>query len=423
MSFPFYIARRYLFSKKSHNAINWISGISLVGIAIMTMALIVTLSVFNGFHDMVATFFTTLDPQIKVSPSVGKAVASNDAMLEKIRNLNSVEGTYDYVEDQALLIYGRCQKVARLRGVDENFEKFTQIDSILYGEGEFHLWDEQLDLEGSDHGLVYTKVPCVVLGIGLAEALGTGVDFKTPIDIYTPKREGQLDMVNPADGFRTEQLHSSGVIFNVKQQKYDAEYAIIPIETAREIFGMEGMTTALNIKIKKGYSISFVKNEIEEIVGNRFKVEDLYEQQEDVFRIMKIEKLMAYIFLTFILIIACFNIISSLSMLIIDKKADAETLRSLGANRKQIERIFLFEGRIISTLGAVIGIIVGLALCWVQQKYGIVALGKSSGNFVVDAYPVNVHVTDIIIVFVTVVVTSFLSILYPVRSLLRENKK
>ncbi|MDO4819656.1 MAG: FtsX-like permease family protein [Prevotella sp.] len=423
MSFPFYIARRYLFSKKSHNAINWISGISIIGVAVMTMALVVTLSVFNGFHDMVATFFTTLDPQLKVSPKEGKAMLCDDPLLAQMRSVKGVEGAYECVEDQALLIYGECQKVVHLRGVDENFERLTQIDSILYGDGEFRLWDEQLDIEASDDELSYTRVPCIVLGIGVAEELGTGVDFQTRIQAFTPKREGQPDLTNPAEGFITEELASSGVIFNVKQQKYDNEYGIIPIETARDIFSMQGMMTSLNIKVKDGVSTESVKKRLKEIGGDRFKVEDLYEQQEDVFRIMKVEKLMAYIFLTFILIIACFNIISSLSMLIIDKKEDAQTLRSLGADEKQIARIFLFEGRIITAIGAVAGIVLGLLLCWMQQTFGIVALGKSSGNFVVDAYPVSVHGLDIILIFVTVVAVGFLSACYPVHSLLRVRKR
>lgn len=420
MNFPFYIARRYLISKKSHNAINWVSGISVVGVAITTMALVVTLSVFNGFHDMVATFFTTLDPDLKITPANGKFMRADDSLLQDIRKIEGVEGVYESIEDQALLIYGQNQKVVRLRGVDDKFQQLTKIDSIIYGEGDFKLWDTQLDIEKSISELVYTQVPCATLGIGVADDLGTGVNFVLPLNVFVPDHNGQIDITDPTSGFSQATLYPSGVLFNVKQQKYDKNYIIVPIDFARDLFGQKGMISALNIKVK---NVKNVKSKIESILGSKYKVSDLYEQQEDVFRIMKVEKLMAYIFLTFILIIACFNIISSLSMLIIDKKDDVVTLRSLGANDRQISNIFLFEGRLISILGAVIGICIGVLLCWLQETYGIVALGKSSGNFVVDAYPVSVHGLDIVLIFVTVVAIGFLSVCYPVHSLLKVRKR
>ncbi len=420
MNFPFYIARRYLISKKSHNAINWVSGISVVGVAITTMALVVTLSVFNGFHDMVATFFTTLDPDLKITPANGKFMRADDSLLQDIRKIEGVEGVYESIEDQALLIYGQNQKVVRLRGVDDKFQQLTKIDSIIYGEGDFKLWDTQLDIEKSISELVYTQVPCATLGIGVADDLGTGVNFVLPLNVFVPDHNGQIDITDPTSGFSQATLYPSGVLFNVKQQKYDKNYIIVPIDFARDLFGQKGMISALNIKVK---NVKNVKSKIESILGSKYKVSDLYEQQEDVFRIMKVEKLMAYIFLTFILIIACFNIISSLSMLIIDKKDDVVTLRSLGANDRQISNIFLFEGRLISILGAVIGICIGVLLCWLQETYGIVALGKSSGNFVVDAYPVSVHGLDIVLIFVTVVAVGFLSVCYPVHSLLKVRKR
>ncbi|MCQ2113457.1 MAG: FtsX-like permease family protein [Bacteroidaceae bacterium] len=420
MNFPFYIARRYLISKKSHNAINWVSGISVVGVAITTMALVVTLSVFNGFHDMVATFFTTLDPDLKITPTNGKFMRADDTLLQDIRKIEGVEGVYESIEDQALLIYGQNQKVVRLRGVDDKFQQLTKIDSIIYGEGDFKLWDTQLDIEKSISELVYTQVPCATLGIGVADDLGTGVNFVLPLNVFVPDHNGQIDITDPTSGFSQATLYPSGVLFNVKQQKYDKNYIIVPIDFARDLFGQKGMISALNIKVK---NVKNVKSKIESILGSKYKVSDLYEQQEDVFRIMKVEKLMAYIFLTFILIIACFNIISSLSMLIIDKKDDIVTLRSLGANDRQISNIFLFEGRLISILGAVIGICIGVLLCRLQETYGIVALGKSSGNFVVDAYPVSVHGLDIVLIFVTVVAVGFLSVCYPVHSLLKVRKR
>ena len=290
-----------------------------------------------------------------------------------------------------------------IKGVDDNFSGLTHINEILYGDGRFELHAADLN-----YG---------VLGIGLAEDLSTGVEFNNTLKIYAPKREGQLDMANPTDGFVEDELYSPGVLFSVRQAKYDKKYIITSIAFARNLFGQQGMLTSLELRLKQGSDFSAVKSNIQQIAGTKYNVKDRYEQQEDTFKIMQIEKFIAYIFLTFILMVACFNIIGSLSMLIIDKKDDVVTLRNLGANDHQIVRIFLFEGRMISTIGAIIGIGIGLLLCWLQQTYGIVALGESSGSFVVNAYPVSVHPTDIILIFATVVIVGYLAVWYPVRYL------
>ena len=403
MNFPFYIARRYLFSRKSTHVINIISGISVVGVAVATMALVVTLSVFNGFQDLVASFFTNFDQQIKVAPIQGKSAPSDDPILTKIKHLPDIDVATESVEDQALAIYGERQAMITIKGVDDNFSSLTHINDILYGDGHFELHAADLN-----YGVV---------GIGLADDLGTGVEFKNTIKIYAPKREGQLDMANPTDGFVEDDLYSPGVLFSVRQAKYDRNYIITSISFARNLFGQQGMLTSLELRLKPGSDFEAVKKEIQQIAGNKYSVKDRYEQQEDTFKIMQIEKFIAYIFLTFILMVACFNIIGSLSMLIIDKKDDVLTLRNLGANDHQIIRIFLFEGRMISTIGAIIGIGIGLLLCWIQQTYGIVALGESSGSFVINAYPVSVHPTDIILIFATVVIVGYLAVWYPVRYL------
>jgi lipoprotein-releasing system permease protein len=252
-------------------------------------------------------------------------------------------------------------------------------------------------------------------GIRLAEQLGTGLMYEEPLQIYAPRREGQLNMANPMDGLVADELFSPGVIFNVKQARYDKGYILTDIAFARRIFEQQGMVSALELRLKPGSNFESVKSEIKQIVGDECYVRDRFEQQDDTFKIMKIEKLIAYIFLTFILVVACFNIIGSLSMLIIDKKDDVVTLRNLGASDKQITRIFLFEGRLISALGAVIGIIIGLVLCWAQQTFGLVKLGSSSGSFIINAYPVSVHPEDIILIFLTVLIVGFLAVWYPVR--------
>lgn len=401
MNFPFYIARRYLFSKKSTNAINVISGISVVGVAIASMALVVTLSVFNGFHDMVASLFTQLDPQIKITPTKGKTVVADDPLLMRIRQLPQVDVATEVMEDQALAVYGERQAMVILKGVEDNFDKLTHIREILEGDGDFELHAADMN-----YG---------ILGMGVAYQLGTGYTYEHPLRIYAPRREGQLNMANLQEGFVEDELYSPGVLFSIKQGKYDKRYIITSIAFTRQMFDQQGMLSSLELRLKPGSNFEQVKAKMQEIAGDQFLVHDRYEQQDDTFRIMKIEKLIAYIFLTFILVIACFNIIGSLSMLMIDKKNDVGTLRNLGASDKQIIRIFLFEGRMISLMGAIIGIAIGLLLCWLQQQYGIVRLGQSEGSFIIDAYPVSVHPWDIIFIFLTVVAIGFLSVWYPVR--------
>jgi len=401
VNFPFYIARRYLFSKKSTNAINVISGISVVGVAVATMALVVTLSVFNGFHDMVASLFTQMDPQLKITPVKGKTVAADDSLLTRIRQLPQVEVATEVMEDQALAVYGERQTMVLLKGVEDNFDKLTHIREVLEGDG--------------DYALHAADMYYGILGMGVAYQLGMGYTYEHPLKIYAPRREGQLNMANLQEGFVEDELYSPGVLFSIKQGKYDKRYIITSIDFTRHLFDQQGMLSSLELRLKPGSDFDAVKAQMQEIAGDRFLVRDRYEQQDDTFRIMKIEKLIAFIFLTFILAIACFNIIGSISMLMIDKKNDVVTLRNLGASDKQIVHIFLFEGRMISTIGAVIGIVIGLLLCWLQQQYGIVRLGQSEGSFIVDAYPVSVHPWDIVLIFLTVIAVGFLSVWYPVR--------
>jgi lipoprotein-releasing system permease protein len=406
MNFEFYVARRYLFSKKKTNVINIISGISVTGVAIATMALVVTLSVFNGFSDLVASLFTAFDPQIEVTPVNGKTVAADDPVLTQMRELPQVEVATECVEDLALAVYQGRQAMVTVKGVDDSFQQLTHIDDILQGDGVFELHAADLSY----------GIP----GIRLADVLGLGYRYEEPLHIYAPRREGQVDLTDPADGFVEDELYSPGVVFSVMQAKYDRSYILTSIGFARRLFDQQGMLSSLCLRLKPGSDFSQVKSQLKQLAGDNFYVKDRYEQQDDTFRIMKIEKLIAYIFLTFILVVACFNIIGSLSMLIIDKRQDVQTLRNLGANDRQITRIFLFEGRLISALGAFIGIAVGLLLCWLQQAFGIIRLGSTAGSFIVDAYPVSVHPWDVVVVFVTVLAIGFLSTWYPVRYFARR---
>lgn len=409
MNFPFYIARRYLFSKKSHNAINVISAISVCGVSLATLALVCTLSVFNGFQDLVATFFTAFDPQLKITAVRGKVFDGQDSRILQVKNLPAVEVASESLEDYAMVQYQGRQAMAVIKGVEDNFERLTPIDSILFGRGELVLHDEVVDY--------------AIPGIQFLSMLGTGIRFLDPLEIYAPRRGAKVNLANPSTAFVTGSLFSSGLVFAVNQEKYDASYILTSLQFARKLFQYTDEIGALNLKLKPDVDESSVRKQIQEILGDDFRVEDRYEQQADTFRIMEIEKLISYLFLTFILMIACFNVIGSLSMLIIDKRDDVVTLRNLGASDRQIVRIFLFEGQMISFFGAFIGVILGLFLCWLQQEYGLISLG-SSGSFVVDAYPVSIRTWDVVLVFVTVLLVGFLSVWYPVcflsRRLLRK---
>ena len=407
MNFPLYVARRYLFSKKSTNAINVISVISVIGVAVATMALVIVLSVFNGFHDLVATFFTNFDPQLEVVPTQGKTAPSDDPLLAKMKALPEVDVATESVEDQALAIYQDHQAMVIVKGVDDNFDQLTHIKDILFGDGTYSLHAGNLQ-----YG---------IMGIRLAAALGTGARFGDYLRIYAPQKEGQFDATNPSEAFVVDSLLSPGVVFSVNQSKYDKNYIIAPIAFARNLFGQQGRLSSLEFRLKDGSDLDAVKKEMQEIGGAKYKVMDRFEQQADTFKIMQIEKYIAYIFLTFILIVACFNIIGSLSMLIIDKKEDVVTLRNLGANDRQISQIFLLEGRLISAFGAIIGIGLGLLLCWLQQQYGLVSLGSSSGSFVINAYPVSVHYDDVALIFLTVIVVGWVAVWYPVKRSLTPN--
>ena len=403
MNFPFFIARRYIFSKKSHNAINIISGISVVGVAIATMALVWTLSVFNGFHDLVASLFTAFDPQLRITLAEGNTIEANDSRLKKLQQLPCVAVYTPVMEGQAMVVTGGQQHVVTIMGVADNFSKQTHIQKILYGEGSFVLHADVLE-----YG---------VLGLQLAAKMGLSIDFTEPLQVYAPKRGERVNMANPLSSFNHQELQSPGVVFMVQQGKYDSNYIITSLRFAQNLFDQQGRISSAEVKLKKGVSLAKAKEEISVLLGDKFTVQDRYEQQDDVFRIMRIEKLISYLFLTFILLVACFNIIGSLSMLMIEKKQDVQTLRSMGATDRQICHIFMFEGRMISLAGAVIGLLLGLLLCWLQQEYGLISMGQSEGNFIVEAYPVSVHPWDLVVIFVTVLLVGWAAVWYPVRYL------
>lgn len=404
--FPLYIARRYLFSRKSHHTINIISAISVVGVVLATTALVITLSVFNGFSDLVASFFTAFDPQLKVSLIEGKTVSSKDSALSRLRSNPDIATYTEVLEDQALIVGTNRQYVVTIKGVDDSFAEQADLSSLLYGDGEFILHADVLE-----YG---------VMGIRLASSLGLGTHYEGGLPIYAPRRGERVNMANPMQSFNKDELYSPGIVLAVNQTKYDANYILTSIQFARNLFDQPGQVSGIELGLREGVSIRRAQANIQAQLGPRFKVENRYEQQVDVFRIMQVEKFIAYLFLTFILLVASFNIIGSLSMLMIDKKADVETLRALGASNPQIGNIFLIEGWLISGLGAILGIIIGLLLCWGQQTFGWVKMGQSAGSFLIEAYPVSIHIADIFVIFATVLAVSIVAVWWPVRRMSRN---
>ncbi len=404
MRFPLFMARRYLFSRKKVGAINIISGISVAGVAFCTAALLITLSVFNGFHDLIGQLYTQFDPPLKVVPVKGKSVESQTPALQSMAKLEGVEAASFCYEDNALILFQGHPTVINLKGVDDAYEHVTGIRSILYGNGSY-----QLQRGGVNYGIP---------GIGLASQMG-GVDFGT-LEICAPRRGERINMANPIESFNTGDLTSARVCFNVNQRKYDENYFICSLDFAQKLFEQPGRITSLELKLKPEADISTVQKQAQQLAGADFKVLTQMEQQEDVFNIMNIEKTMAYLFLTFILLIACFNIVGSVSMLIIDKRTDVLTLRHLGASQKFTFRIFLYEGHFIALLGAVVGTALGLLVCWAQQTFGLVQMGSDQSNYIISAYPVSIHFTDVVLVFVTVSVVGFLAVWYPVKYLSRK---
>lgn len=402
---PFFVARRYLFSRKRISAINLVSAISVVGVAFGTAALLCTLSVFNGFHDLIGSLYTAFDPEVKIVAAKGKSFAADDPALEAVRRLPEVEAASASYTDNALILFCGNPQVITLKGVDDHFERVTGIRSILYPENGTY----QLESAGLSYGIP---------GIGLASMMGS-VDYGS-IQICAPTRGERINLANPAASFNAEDLYSSGVCFAVSQKQYDEAYMIAPLAFAQRLFEHEGTLTSLELKLKPSADPEQALRRIRQTLGSGFKALNRAEQQEDTFNVMNIEKTMAYFFLTFILLVACFNIVGTVSMLMIDKRADVVTLRSLGADEGLIFRIFLCEGSMISFLGAVAGTLLGLLICYLQQTFGLLSLGGSSGNFIIDAYPVSIHPSDVVIVFFTVLIVGFLAVLYPVKYLTRR---
>jgi lipoprotein-releasing system permease protein len=397
-----YIARRYLFSKKSHNAINIISGISVCGVALATLALVCTLSVFNGFHDLISGFFTHFDPDLKVEAVKGKTFSLDSATLACLRDLPEVEVVSLTLEDNAMAKYKGQQTMVTIKGVDDDFQSLTDIEEILYGNPEFKLYDAV-----ADYG---------VLGIQLMYTLGTGFDPYDPVEVYAPRRGVKVNLSNPMASFRRQPLYLAGNVLNINDARYASSYIVTSLDYARRLFDYDTEVSAIEIRLSAKANTAKVKQSIAAILGDDYTVKNRYEQQAATFKVVEIEKFVTYLFLCFILMVACFNIISSVSMLILDKQANADTLRSLGATDSFVARIFIYEGNLIALLGAVVGLVLGVVLCLLQQEFGLIGLG-GDGQFVVDSYPVRVKFTDLLLVLVSVVAVSAISVWMPIKVL------
>jgi lipoprotein-releasing system permease protein len=405
LKFSFRIALRYLFSKKTHNSINVITGISSAGVAVGTIALVVVLSVFNGFESLFGSLFSAFDPDVKITLSEGKVFSTDSIIFDQVRNHPSVAVLTEVVEENALLKFGDKQMPALIKGVSDEFRTMTQIDSIIR-DGSFVLFD----------GAFEHAVP----GAGVASILGLGAHFIDPLFIFAPKRTSRINLLRPDQSFNQSATFVSG-IFSVQQSEYDDQMVLVSLNLARELFEYnKSQVTSIELKLKEGVALKKVQQELRQILGDSFLVLNRYEQQESYFRIMRIEKWITYLILSFILLIASFNIIGSLSMLIIDKKADIITLRNLGADQKLIKQIFLLEGWMISMVGATIGILIGSTLSLIQEKLGIVKLGA---GFIVDKYPAVTQFSDVIIVFITVLVLGFFTAWYPAKYIKIKNNQ
>ena len=396
MNLSLFIALRYLFSKKKQNIINIISGISVAGIIVGTMALVIVLSVFNGFNGLIETFFSNFDPDLKITTAHGKMFSPSDGSFAEIQKLTGVSHYAEVIEETALLKYGDQQYPAIVKGVPSNYPDYTSIDTLII-DGIFMLQDD-----GTDYAVV---------GQGVAYNLGLGLSFVDPIRIFVPKK-GRQTSINPARSLNFDYIFPAGV-FSVLEE-IDSKYMIVPYHFASRLFESENKVSAVELGIDRGTNPKKLQKQIQEILGDSFRVKNKYQQHDMIFKTMKSEKWASYFILVFILIVASFNMLGSLSMLIIDKKEDLFILRSMGADSKLIRRIFLFEGWLISLFGALIGSALGIFVCWLQIRFELVTL-PGAGSFIITAYPVQIILSDILLILGIVLGIGFIASWYPVR--------
>lgn len=402
MRLPLHIAKRYLIAKKSHNAINVISAISVIGVAVVTMALVIILSVYNGFDKTVHSLFQFFDAELTIYPSEGKSFNGDDPRVTKVRNLNTIKYSSAIVEENVLLKYRKKQTISIIKGVESDYVKISQLDSAIV-QGKYILQDK--------------NTPYAVVGQGVSQFLGIGLAFFDRLNFYVPNRSGKLNIMNPSSAFNQDNLYPSG-IFGV-EKNFDSKYVIVPISFARSLLGYTNEVSSVEMKVNDNADIEDVKEEIQTMLGPDFVVKDRYEIRSVAYKLLKTEKWAIFFILAFILLLASTNVVGSLTMLILEKRNDIKVLNSMGANKKLIHRIFFTEGWLISIIGAVIGIVLGFIICWLQQTYGLIHL-KGSESFVLDAYPVEMIFTDFIYIFGVVLFIGFAAAWYPVKYLINR---
>lgn len=400
------IALRYLFAHKSHSAINSITLVAACGVSIITAAMICVLSVYNGFEELVSDLTSRFDPDLRIEATVGKGFTEDEQLRDLIEDLPEVESVNVTLEETVLLSYSGHQVPARMKGVEDTFADVTQIDSILLGTDGFLLEDEVAHY--------------CILGAGLGSTLGMSRGFVRPLSVFCPRRTGKIDLLNPEESFSEMPLYCSN-IFMVQQSQYDDQYFLCSLSTARELLGDSLLATAYEVKLKDGADADKTKSKILSSLtphsSLNLRVLTQHEQQADAYRIMQIEKWISYFLVVFILLIASFNIIGALSMLMIDKNSEITTLRNLGASPSLIRQVFTFEGWLISGSGAIIGVILGVTLCLIQQHFGIISLGSDvNAQYVVNAYPVHLLWSDVLLTLLSVSIIGWLATAYTIRS-------
>jgi len=406
LNLPFFIAFRYLVSKKSHNIINLISGISMVGVAVGTAALIIVLSVFNGFESVVKSLFSVFDPDIEISIAEGKTFHSDQIDASKIKAIPGIISYTEVVEENALLYYKKQQYLATVKGVDSLYQLNSPIGDSLLVTGEMVLQKDDFDFAIPGYGIAYFL----------------NIDMNAPdnfISVYIPKRTGSITGL-PQESFNSELIRPMA-IFSV-QQDFDDKYMLVPLRFARRLLDYTDELTGIEIRLAKGVDATVVKEKIAALTGLEFKIRDRFEQQELLYKIMKSEKWAVFLILTFILIVASFNVVGSLTMLILDKQKDITILRSLGANDTVIKQTFFLEGMMISMIGALAGLVLGLLVCILQLKFGLVKL-QGGGSFIMDVYPVKMMATDFLYVFLTIAIIGVGAAWLPVHRIGMKLKK
>jgi lipoprotein-releasing system permease protein len=404
MRLSFFIAKRYLISKKSHNLINIISIISVVGLSVGTMALIVVLSVFNGFEDVIKSLYTTFNADLQVIPTVGKTFNYSDFPSEKIIGIDGVAGISEVVEEDALFKYMDKQHIARIKGVSDNFIELSRIDTMTVN-GSFILQEGEADF--------------AVVGSGIAWYLNIyPQNVSNLLSIYVPRR-GNASSFNFENAFNNRALHPTGV-FSI-QQEFDEKYVFVPLQFARELLEYTDEVTSVEIRYNYGVDDDNIQGIVQSILGNDYVVKNRFQQNESLFKILRSEKTAIFLILVFILILSSFNMIGSLSILIIEKNKDIKILASMGADMKLIKKIFFTEGMLISLMGSIIGLAVGFVILFLQESYGLLQLGGGDGAFVISAYPVKIKLLDFIYVLGTVMAIGIIATIYPVLYLTKED--